>query len=619
MSRESKGADEAVGGVPERVPAQFGERWLAMVGASPDTVVERAERARERAARYPRTVRLARRAVLLALNWFAPLFWLGIWSRAVHLDRKSFGRLMRKIREHRRPFVRMAGLAVVAPLMEAIESEEELPAAPAHPLEEAVSEHKSGFRRDEYDVLVIGSGAGGAPVAARLAERGADVAVVEKGRLVEAASTSAALERYYVNQGLFGVARGTPIVVMAGETLGGTTSVNSGTSLRPLPECLEKWDAQLGTNFAGGELDPWLERAREAINVHVPAEELRSTSARVVAEGFDAIGRNDHYGLPRCVDGCKGSGRCCFGCPTGAKQSTDRAFLPRAHAAGADLYVGWEAHGIHERRSGVEVEIRGAEGERRLRASQVVVSAGALASPALIRSNRLGSHWIHAGRRFKTHPATKIFAYVPGIERPDANPGIPQGLGYRPPELERVTMEGAELPTSAVGPLIAAGGERFRRWLGRHEQLVSYGAMVRDRNHGRLESVFGQPVLSYEMHPEDAADLVRALQLIGEAFFAAGAQRVLLPWPGFDNEFESVGDLQAVDPGGIEPSQLLLSGFHPQGTAGMGRLVDSELRLRGSERISVCDASVLPDSPGVNPQVTIMALSLRLAERLEGE
>lgn len=619
MSRQAKGTDEAAGESRGRIPARFGERWLAMVGVPSDAVVERADRARERAARYPLAVRLARRVVLFALNWFAPLFWLGTWSRAVHLDRKSFAELMGKVRQHRRPVVRMAGLAVVAPLMEAIEGEEEPPAIPDHPLEEAVSEHQSDFRRDEYEVLVIGSGAGGAPVAARLAEGGVDVAIVEKGQLVEATSTSAALERYYVNQGLFGVARGTPIVVMAGETLGGTTSVNSGTSLRPRSECLEKWDAQLGTNFAGGELDPWLERAREAISVQVPPEELRSTSARVVAEGFDAIGRGDYYGLPRCVDGCKGSGRCCFGCPTGAKQSTDRAFLPRAVAAGADLYVGWEAHGIRERRSRVEVDIRGSEGERRLRASRVVVSAGALASPALIRSNRLGSHWIHAGRRFKTHPATKIFAHVPGIERPDVNPGIPQGLGYRPPELERVTMEGAELPTAAVGPLIAAGGERFRWWLGRHEQLVSYGAMVRDRNHGRLESVLGQPVLSYEMHPEDAADLVRALQLIGEAFFAAGAERVLLPWPGFDNEFESLDDLRAVDPCEIEPSQLLLSGFHPQGTAGMGRLVDSELRLRGSERISVCDASVLPDSPGVNPQVTIMALSLRLAERLEGE
>jgi len=51
----------------------------------------------------------------------------------------------------------------------------------------------------------------------------------------------------------------------------------------------------------------------------------------------------------------------------------------------------------------------------------------------------------------------------------------------------------------------------------------------------------------------------------------------------------------------------------------MGRLVDRDLRLPGSQRIRVCDASALPDSPGVNPQVTIMALALRLADHMATE
>jgi len=62
--------------------------------------------------------------------------------------------------------------------------------------------------------------------------------------------------------------------------------------------------------------------------------------------------------------------------------------------------------------------------------------------------------------------------------------------------------------------------------------------------------------------------------------------------------------------------RMINSGFHPQGTAAMGRVVDKDLQLIGSERIAVCDASVLPASPGVNPMVGIMALSLRLADRI---
>lgn len=595
-------------------PENFEERWLRMAGVAPDESRSRADRARSRAGRFPLHVRLARWWTVAAIVWLGPLLILGRFARATRLEAGPFERLMQYLREHRWTPLRLAALAAVAPAMEVLE-EDEPPMVPDHPLAGRL-DTPSARDSEHYDILVIGSGAGGAPVAAELAESGARVGIVEKGGLVEPESTSGALEHHYVHQGLLGVARGTPIVVLAGSTVGGSTSVNSGTSLHPLQECLEAWDGELGTHFSEGELEPWLHRVDEAISVQVPPERLRSASAEVVADGLDALGREEYYGLPRCIDGCRGSGRCCFGCPTGAKQSTDRAFVPRALDAGADLYANHEATRIREHGDRVEVDVRGEGGNRTLEADRLVLSAGALFTPGLIRDNRLGSHWIHAGRHFKTHPATKVFATVPDVERPEEFPGIPQGLGYRPPELERIGMEGAELPPSAVGPILPAGGARFRRWIQRPHELVSYGAMIRDRNTGRVDDLFGEPVISYDLHDRDAADLGRAVKLIGEIFFAAGAERVLLPVPGREHEFESAAELERFEPESVSADQFMLSGFHPQGTAGMGRIVDTDLRLRGSDRIAVCDASVLPDSPGVNPQVTIMAFALRLADRL---
>ena len=606
--------DEARVGAEDFV--EFDARWLAMAGVPGEEVPRRVERARKRIRRYPWYIRLTRSVVVWAIVWFGPLFFLRSFRTVRSLSADAYAVLMRRLREHRRTTIRLAGLSAVAPLMEVIDDDEP-PAQPDHPLDGRLDAHQPEAHT-AYDLVVIGSGAGGAPVATRLAQAGARVAVVEKGGIAEPADTSTALERYYVNQGMFGIVRGTPIVVPVGSNVGGTTVVNSGTSLRPKKRRLEAWDAKLGTEFAAGALDPWLEAAEEAINVMVPREELRSTSAKMVSRGLDELGRPQWYGLPRNVDGCKGSGRCCFGCPTGAKQGTDRSFLPDALDAGADLWANWEATSIEERDSHVRVKIRGEERRRTLRCRRLVLSAGAIYTPGLIRKNRLGSHWLHAGRGFKTHPATKVFGYFPGLSRPEEFPGIPQGLGYRPPELERVTMEGAELPTTAVGPMFAAGGYRFRNWLLNHHHLVSYGAMISDRNSGRVREVAGQPVISYGMHPEDGRDLVRAMRLIGEVLFAAGAERILMPFPGYDNEFDSVDALHEFDPTSIPTDQLLLSGFHPQGTAGMGRIVDTDLKLRGSKRIWVSDASVLPDSPGVNPQVTIIALALRLAEQLGG-
>ena len=599
----------------QNLPRRFEERWLAMAGVDCAEAADRADRARARGTRYPWFIRLARGLVRWVIVWLGPLLFLRRFRRATTLDEPAFAELMGAIREHRWTPVRLAALAVVAPLMEATSDDEFEPEPGEHPLEERLEQNDP--RADErYDVLVIGSGAGGAPVAARMAQQGARVGIIEKGGLVKASDAPGALERHYVNQGLLAVANGTPIVVVAGSTLGGTTSINSGTSLKAKPSCRRGWDEALGTNFAGEGFDRWLDRSAEAINVMTPPAELRNTSAGMVEEGLEALGRQGAYGLPRCIDGCQGSGRCCFGCPTGAKQSTDRAFLPDALDAGADLWAGWEAGDIAEGAEGVTVTIESDGETKRLECDQLVLSAGAIYTPGLIRDNCLGSSWRAAGDHFKTHPATKVFAHFPDIDRPDNYPGIPQGLGYSPPEFDRVTMEGAAMPKAAVGPMIAAGGSRFRRWYDNHDHVVSYGAMIRDRAHGRISEVFGQPVISYDLDRRDAEDLVGAMKLIGEVFFAAGAERVLLPFPGRPNEFETLDALDQLDPASIDPDQLMLSGFHPQGTAGIGRLVDRNLRLPGSERISVCDASVLPDSPGVNPQVTIIAFALRLDERL---
>ena len=81
-----------------------------------------------------------------------------------------------------------------------------------------------------------------------------------------------------------------------------------------------------------------------------------------------------------------------------------------------------------------------------------------------------------------------------------------------------------------------------------------------------------------------------------------------------------VGHLHELDAEALRaplPSQLYSMAFHPLGTCAMGRVVDSDLRL--APGIFVCDGSVVPESLGVNPQMTIYAFALRLADHLLGK
>ena len=463
-------------------------------------------------------------------------------------------------------------------------------------------------------MIVIGSGAGGAPIAWDLSRRGFKVAIVEAGGLLLAERANGAVERRYLDQGFTGSLKGGgATVVLAGRAVGGTTVINSGTSLDPLHECLSGWDGLVGSNFADGSLARWLDAASKQVGVGVPDRSLLSASDALIDKGLRALGRDSAYVLPRNAPNCKGAGRCPFGCPNGAKLSTDRSFLPEAVEAGASLFAETRAGRIRERGEGVEVFVHGAHGRRVLKGKKVVIAAGALSTPTLIRESRLGSEWRKAGGHFKMHPASKVFGLMP-----DALPhgGIPQGLGYRAPELERVTFEGVHTPAGAAAPMVAASGARHRWWMERYGRLATYGMMIRDRNVGHVGQLGGLRKIDYALHAEDANDLGGAVLIAAEAMFAAGAERVLLPVNGMEPEVESIDALRRLRPSDFTPARLVTCGFHPQGTAGIGRLVDTDLRLAGTEHVYVSDASVLPDSPGVNPQITIMALALRCAETL---
>ncbi len=591
----------------------FAARWLVAFGAAPESVAEQVRKARARARRYPVPLNWTHPLAAWAFATVLPAALLRVPRPAAELDQDEFDRFLDLAKTHRRIWVRLWTVFVLAPLQEAL-TEEAPPRDVVHPL--AGKLHTRAPASD-FDVVVVGSGAGGAPVAWDLARRGARVAVVEAGTLVRPDTAPRVVEKHFVRQGMtFAFGGGGGVLVLAGSAVGGTTPVNSGTCLKPLPECLSEWDARLGTDFAGAGFASWLDRAWQELGVVIPDRRLLSASAGVVERGLRGLGR-EPYVLPRNAGKCEGSGRCCFGCPTGAKQSTDRSFLPRAVEAGAVVLERNRVEGIVEADGHVELRVRGPEGLATLRAAHVVLAAGAFSTPALIRRNGLGTASRLAGGALKVHPATKLFAWIPGLRHGAG--GVPQGLGYRPPEIPRITLEGIHTPKSTVGPMLAPAGRGFRWWMDHLDESATFGMFVRERAMGSVREIAGHPFLRYRMHDDDARDTGAGICLLAEAFFAAGARKVLLPVTDGVLEPESVEELRRIPAGRFRPDNLMMCGFHPQGTTGIGRVVDSELRLLGTRRISVCDASVLPDSPGVNPQLTVVALSLRLAERLAGD
>ncbi len=586
----------------------FAKRWLLFSGLPASKAEETTATALQRARRYDFPFRSLYFIFLGTIEWIAPLLLLGKFSRASSLTDTDLDLLLKKLGGGRFHWARAFLTLILLPLMERLK-EDHVPAAPPHPLAKIPPPV-----RLEFDYVIVGSGAGGAPVAAELSRRGLRVAVIEKGGLPVTEEVPKIFEHYYASQTLLASFKKGITVLVAGSAVGGTTVINSGTCLRPFPSAMTVWQEKTGLPFSDRLLDRWMDQVESRLGVTIPPRELMSHSSRLFEQGMMNLGRKGTYLLPRNAPGCQGSGRCCFVCPTGAKKGTDLAYLPEAAQSGAELFIKTTATRIREERDSVVVETSGAAGRRLLRARQLVLAGGALSTPGLIRKNRLGSRWRLAGNHLKIHPAAKVLAYFPDLNHGER--GVPQGVGYRPPEYPRLTLEGIHVPKVVLGPMVAATGHRFRWWMQESDHLASFGMFVQDRQAGRVRNWGSFPYIDYRLHPDDARDLSAGLLLAAEAFLAAGATRVLLPSFAIEKEPTSPAELKKIRPEDFRRDSLVVSGFHPMGTAAIGVLVDQDLRLIGSQRIYVCDASVFPDSPGVNPMVTIMALSLRLAEHL---
>ena len=180
--------------------------------------------------------------------------------------------------------------------------------------------------------------------------------------------------------------------------------------------------------------------------------------------------------------------------------------------------------------------------------------------------------------------------------------------------------EGGLLEAPSTPPGMGAGsapgyGTHLLSRLDRAANTATLGAMIADAPSGR---VFGAraPVVSYRLAKADERRLATAVRAMARVMLAAGARDVELG--GGAPPVRSEAEIEAAVER-LNVRRLRLAAFHPTGTAAAGsdpsrHPVDPEGRLRGVEGVWVADGSVLPSCPGVNPQVSIMAVAAGIGE-----
>ncbi|MGW7428904.1 GMC family oxidoreductase N-terminal domain-containing protein [Streptomyces sp. NPDC054861] len=478
--------------------------------------------------------------------------------------------------------------------------------------------------RTTADAVVIGSGAGGAVAARTLARAGLRTIIVEEGEHHTTASFGrrTPLDRFgalYRDGGATAAFGRPPLLLPTGRAVGGTTVVNSGTCYRTPAHVVQRWQRRYGCSLA------------EGFTEHL--DEVERT-LRVATQPLDVLGNNGMLALAgarelswkaaplrRNAPGCKGSCQCVVGCPTGAKQSVQLSVLPDACAAGAQIVTSARVRRIlvDQGRPGgcaaAGVMVRRADGsELEILSPLVVVAAGTLQSPPLLRRSGLGSH-PGTGANLSVHPATSVAGRFP--RQVTAWQGVLQSVGVEELHSSGVLIEATATPPGMSSFVLPGVGRQLRGELEDAGRLATLGAMIADRPSGR---VLGRDrtLIRYDVHPRDAGRLMAAVRAMGQVLFAAGAEEVLTGIASAPR----VRNLAALDEAlaGGTVRGLHLSAFHPTGTVAAGAdpdrfPADGVGRLRGVRGVLIADGSVLSSCPEVNPQLSIMAAALAVTER----
>lgn len=492
------------------------------------------------------------------------------------------------------------------------------------------------------DVCVIGTGAGGAVAAARLAEAGQEVVLLEEGGYWSSAdfteSEAEMVPRLYADRGL----RATDdlaVSLLQGRCVGGGTTVNWMMTLRTPDFVLDEWSRNHSTeDMSPSAMATVFERIEDEIHARPVPTDAHNPNNSLFIDGATRLGWNARAAVNNAKQ-CVRAGFCAIGCRYDAKQSTLVTYVPRARAAGARLYSDARVE---------RVEIAEPRAQRALKrvhctlldresgaprrsltvnTPTVVLAAGAVGTPVILQRSGLGGGGV--GRFLRLHPTTAALGIY---DREVYGPaGIPQsavcddflhgnGDGY-----------GFWIECPALLPGLAAAavtefGASHRRIMQRFANFGSLIVLVRDgagldRSDGGVTvSCRGRVRIRYRVSQSTARMLRDGTATAARIHLAAGAREVqTLHSPAVRLRTEA--DVAAVNAAACGHNQINLFSAHVNGTCRIGRSPQTsgctpEFERHGAPGIYVADGSLLPTAPGVNPQLTIMAVADVAASRI---
>lgn len=456
----------------------------------------------------------------------------------------------------------------------------------------------------KYDFVIVGSGSSGGLLAGQLQQAGARCILLEAGKRYTA-STFPQNEAIYVaelfwNGGLDLDRRGA-LAFLRGRCLGGGSVVNQALMNRLDGEALGSWRDVSGIDFfAEDVLDPWYTRAENGLALQEVAESDRNRNALIFEEGHRKNGLA-YCSLRRAQSDCateRGNDcmACLGGCHRGSKQDMLVTYIARGEQAGLKVVSEFLAQRLEYGSDSVTVyghrrnQVEGFSGRK------AILACGALGTPQLLLNSGFGTRLSALGKCFTGHPQRMCFGIFE--ERIDAHRGAFQACGSNGPEFKswRFKLENVFAPPGAVAMTAPMYGADLMRYMKQYRHLACIEVALRAETKGTLTTDrSGRLQIDYSLCDADKRRSAQGVDLVTDMLKATGAKAVVTSWMHFC---------------------LHLMGGCVIGTNGKDAVVNEQFQVYDHDNLYIADSSIFPNAPGINPALTVMALSHKLADAL---
>jgi choline dehydrogenase-like flavoprotein len=476
----------------------------------------------------------------------------------------------------------------------------------------------------QADVVIVGTGPGGAAAGRVLAMAGKRVIFLEEGPAQSRFRPNQGnVMRYHMQEQGAMVALGlATVTVAAGRGVGGGSLINSAMSWRTPNYVLEGWVELLGQDqrFGPAAMAPIFDELFTLLQIAQTPEDLAGENNLMIVRGARSLGLKSGL-IDRNTPGCVACGMCNFGCPSGGKASVDKNLIAEAVALGALVQADTRVDRLlieGDRAVGVRGVVRHPEtrevvGDLTVRADKVLLCAGAIGTPRLLHqsgvADRLGDR---VGKGLHLHPGNAVIGLCDHIV--DLWKGATQAAYFEDPNLPGVLPHTLSLPPEAmllalgdVGLPAKANVEIMRR-------LCGCLVMVSDKGEGSVGvKSDGSADIYYEFADIDLHNMREGLKRTCEVLLAGGAKRLLVPVAGAGWVDDLAAAHAVIDAADLTDYRLLYAA-HPMATCRMGLDPATSVVAPSGEAhrlpgLYIADASVFPTALGVNPQITVMALA----------